>query len=370
MSNPKRIAIFCDGTWNQPDQRDQGKVQPTNVVKLYDAVAQGNVDDTEQLAFYQKGVGTDGLVSQVLGGAFGYGLSSNVKRAYRLLSDNFDPGDEIFLFGFSRGAYTARSLAGLIRNCGVLRREHSPRVSNAYHLYRKRGDGAHPNSKIAIDFRRKYSHESRVKFIGVWDTVGSLGIPLSWRNPFPCVVHMLSKHWQFHDVTLSSYVDNAFHALAIDEVRKSFTPTIWEQDEKDVHQTLEQQWFPGVHSNVGGGYADTGLSDIAHLWMQEKAAECGLVFTPPAANDRPQPDPGGVLRDPRSFLYRLLAQFIGTHVRPVAAERRDKKTGQLLKTAEGVDESANERMDLLLQPPYRPKNLLAFLERKQNHPPG
>ena len=229
-----------------------------------------------------------------------------MRDCYRFLVERYEPGDELFLFGFSRGAFTARSLAGLIRNAGILRREHAGRVDEAYRLYRARGDLAHPSGIESRIFRRWYSHEPDVHFIGVWDTVGALGIP-GMRG------RLAERMWGFHDTQLSSHVSNAFHALAIDERRRPFAPTLWDRPADAPGQTLEQVWFAGVHSDVGGGYPNPGLSEIALLWMAGRAAACGLAFDAGQFTKVATPDEerrrlaAEVAPDPLAELARLAA---------------------------------------------------------------
>ena len=170
---PKRLIVCCDGTWNKPDQPS-----PTNVTKLALYVASQDPAGIEQRVFYDKGVGT-GRFDHLLGGAFGVGLSKNVQDGYRFLVANYEPGDELFFFGFSRGAYTARSIVGFIRNSGLLKREYADKLAPAYDLYRRRDDASHPDAAEAELFRKSFAYKPRVKFIGVWDTVGAFGIPLS-----------------------------------------------------------------------------------------------------------------------------------------------------------------------------------------------
>ncbi len=167
-----------------------------------------------------------------------------------------------------------RSTVGFVRNCGILRREHAGRVDEAYAFYRSRRSRTHPQSIEAQLFRRSYSYETRIRFIGVWDTVGALGIPFSRLR----LVNLLNRRWQFHDTDLSTTVDAAFQALAIDEKRGPFRPTIWKQQANADGQRLEQVWFAGVHSDIGGGYPDPALAEIALCWMVDRASACGLVF--------------------------------------------------------------------------------------------
>lgn len=276
---PKRLVVCCDGTWNEPDELRHGVGAPTNVAKLALGVETG--DATDQLLFYEPGVGTT-PDERISGGAFGYGLSRNICDGYRFLAERFSPGDQLFLFGFSRGAYTARSLAGLIRNCGILRSDCADRVDQAYAFYRDRTSHTHPGALASQIFRKMYSYDDdQIYFIGVWDTVGALGIPTNLPG-----WDWVSKHftdweqlWGFHDTRLSSRVKFAYHALSIDELRDPFKPTLWTEGGGDG-QTIEQVWFAGVHTEVGGGSADSSLSDIALLWMIDKAKQCGLTFKP------------------------------------------------------------------------------------------
>jgi len=337
----KRIVVCCDGTWNTPDQQDNGKPSPTNVVKTVRTVAEADSRGSPQLVYYDEGVGT-AWRDRLTGGAFGYGLSENIRQAYRYLVDHYEPGDEVFLFGFSRGAYTARSTAGFIRKCGLLKRENAFRIDEAYDFYRRRDDASHPTGAEAQNFRRKYSQEIRIKFIGVWDTVGALGIPFG-------ILRVFNRVLEFHDVKLSSYVENAFQALAIDEKRKIFVPAIWEGQAHAVDQVLEQAWFAGAHSNVGGGYADSGLSDIAFLWIKNKAEGCGLAFNEDYVEANIHPDVRGVLRDSKTGIYRLIPDYL----RPI---------GEVRTGAEAVHRSVVERMELRLRPAYRPLSLDKYLK--------
>jgi uncharacterized protein (DUF2235 family) len=286
---PRQLVVCCDGTWNEPDELRNGVAAPTNVAKLALGLLAGAA--SEQELFYEAGVGTT-ADERVLGGAFGYGLSRNVRNCYRFLAETYEQGDELYLFGFSRGAYTARSLAGLVRNCGILQKKHVEKVDQAFAFYRDHSDRTHPRALAAEIFRKMYSHpDDDIHFIGVWDTVGALGIPAG----LPGWKELATRFWGFHDTQLSSHVRFAYHALAIDEQRHAFQPTLWTLDAPAAGQTVEQVWFAGVHSEIGGGSADPALSDIALLWMVEKAKACGLRFTP-GQLERGAPDGvGGVI---------------------------------------------------------------------------
>ncbi|MPY64658.1 DUF2235 domain-containing protein, partial [Streptomyces spongiae] len=302
---------------------------------------------------------------------FGVGLSRNVIDAYRFLVHAYEPGDELYLFGFSRGAFTARSLAGLVRNSGILRREHSGRVKKAWALYRDRIET--PSGAASTLFRRAFSYEPEIHFIGVWDTVGALGIPVpgpGWTKP---VVDMVNRRWAFHDTELSSHVKGAFHALAIDEQRSAFRPTLWSRQPgtADDAQELRQVWFAGVHSDIGGGYPETSLSDIALLWMVHHARRYGLEFDTRALSPsgpremspgrstefRVRPLVMGELHDSRTGLYRV-------------ADPLHRPIGRAAKGSDGLDTGqylavpARERHDG--DAAYRPPELEKYLADEAN----
>lgn len=312
----KRIITCNDGTWNKPGTTDQGEGVMTNVEKLFKIIPGLDQQGIEQVCFYDEGVGTSpGVFNQIAGGVTGEGIDKNIKDTYRFLMWNYTgTDDELFLFGFSRGAYTARSLAGFIRNCGILKPENLHLVDEAYELYRDRTFVTHPDSDAMKSFRRNYSFNgvgnTLIKCVGVWDTVGALGIPFNIR------LLEDKTRYNFHDVTLSSWVVHAFHAMALDERRDVFKPTLWEASNKmPATNTLEQVWFSGVHANIGGGYAQSGLSDIALVWMIEKAGRIGLhvdtsLLVDDSADLKPVhicPTVKGYMRDSVAdfWLYRL-----------------------------------------------------------------
>jgi uncharacterized protein (DUF2235 family) len=294
--------------------------------------------------FYDKGVGT-GHFDRLRGGAFGWGIKRKILDAYRFLIINYEPGDELFFFGFSRGAYTVRSTFGLIRNSGLLKPEFAYKLKDAYALYRRRDDASHPDAVESELFRRSYSAEPRAKFIGVWDTVGALGLPVGGLLQF------VNKRWSFHDMTLSSWVDNAFQALAIDERRKPFQPSIWDQSLKPSGQVLEQVWFAGAHSNAGGSYPQTGLSDVTLLWMIAKAEACGLAIDHNcmATVNSPQPDPFGMLYNSQTVWYKIAG--LGDYVRPIG--QRSKESA----ASTAVERLSNPATE------YESPNLKNFLAR-------
>ena len=338
----KRLVVFCDGTWNSAD-----KPAVTNVCKLCNAVDRAEDAAVPQIVKYEPGVGTRRW-EKIRGGAFGVGLSRTLRECYEFLVDNYEPGDELFFFGFSRGAFTARSLGGLVRNSGILLAEHRGMVKDAYKLYRspKRDDA--PSAKAAKDFRDRYSHpDAEITFIGVWDTVGALGIPsLRFRLPG------LSKRWTFHDTTLSKYVHNAFHAISIDERRKPFVPTLWVKKKGELppeKQTVEQRWFAGVHSDVGGGYPDADLSDIPLRWLTDRARECGLVLKP--GEFCGEGDPSAPLHNSLSRFYRLLGP-VDRRLTAIDGEPINPTLSPSVEARRGAD------------PDYDPPGLADWLARK------
>lgn len=295
----KRIAIFADGTWNSPEQGD-----PTNVLQMAQAV-KPNHDGIEQIAFYDWGVGTDR--KQFAGGISGAGIDKNILDCYRFIIHNYNRGDQLYFYGFSRGAYTVRSLAGLIRNSGLLKREFADKVAAAYTLYRKRSKASGPNQQEAIKFRKNYAVAdiTPIEFVGVWDTVGSLGIPVPFWGT-------LGKgDFLFHDTEPSKIVQHVRHAVSIDEDREDFQPTLWSEK---PGLDLKQVWFSGVHSDVGGGYRERGLSDCAAVWMIKESDRCGLTFEPHLVKAL-SPNPADKQHNERTGIYKARKEII----RPVSA---------------------------------------------------
>ncbi len=325
----KRIIICCDGTWNNPEQKEV-----TNVVKAARALRPQGGDGTAQVVFYDWGVGSaGGLGDKLTGGALGKGIDKNIQDAYRFLVHNYKDGDEICFFGFSRGAYTARSTVGLIRNIGVLKKEYAGLIPRAYRMYRSK---AGPDAAAARRFRRDFSREVRIKFIGVWDTVGALGIPLK------VVRELLTPgKYDFHDTRLSRSVDFAAHAVAVDERRVDFKPSLWRR-KPSPELVLEQDWFAGVHCDIGGGYRETGLSDIALMWMVEQAERAGLSFDRDYLGKIARPDFRGKLHRSRRGIYWTKKPY----VRPI---------GKLGAELEKIHPTVRQRMAAVES--YRPRNV-------------
>jgi len=255
----RNIVLLFDGTWNKRSTH-------TNVSRMRNSIGTRGREDPEQPCLYDEGVGTQ-WHNRLTGGAFGRGLSENIQEGHAWLSRTHRPGDAIFVFGFSRGAYAARSLVGLIRKCGLLNRAGPQAVAAAYALYRDKSVA--PDDPQAVAFRQQHSRETRVRFIGVWDTVGALGVPIS-QVPFS------RDYYQWHDTELSKIVDYAMHAVALDEHRKDFDATLWTRL-KPENVRVEQRWFAGAHSDVGGGEGGT-LPNLALRWLQDAAEEAGLAL--------------------------------------------------------------------------------------------
>lgn len=298
----KNIVLCSDGTGNQ-DIKNRG----TNVFKIYEAVdIQGhkNEDKVKQVAFYDDGVGTANAFARVVGGMFGWGFSHNVKKLYRELVNVYEPGDRIFLFGFSRGAYTVRALAGFIQHCGVLdtryysklpREKLTDTIAQCWEDFSKdafkHADAAERRGKIPTDaevaaaweatvVRRTKNHAVNptekldIAFIGVWDTVGAIGAPFDGLREL--ISRYIRPIW-FGDNTLGSEVARACHALALDEERRTFHPELWNEKNGEEHR-IKQVWFSGVHSNVGGGYPKQGMSLVTLDWMMNEASQAELRF--------------------------------------------------------------------------------------------
>ncbi len=290
----KRLVICLDGTWNNADDHQRS----TNVVRIMRAIRHADDAGTRQITFYDKGVGTGGPLDRIRGGAFGRGLGENVRDGYRFLANNYEPRDEIYIFGFSRGAFTARSLAGFIGACGLLSKRSMGRISDAWNHYRtppRERDPAALSDMPAEDRRT-----AQIRCVGGWDTVGALGIPVRGLN------RLRRSEFEFHDAELGGNVDVALHAVSIDEKRGPFAPTLWTRKPAESDQTVEQVWFPGVHSDVGGGYPAKDLSDLALDWMIKRVdALTDLAFDAPRIGDDVAGDALGIMHESRNGLFRI-----------------------------------------------------------------
>jgi uncharacterized protein (DUF2235 family) len=334
----KRLIVLCDGTWNKAENIDRRKRKPTNVVKMVRAIQPVAPDGTVQVTYYDEGVGNNPGLDRWLGGGIGAGLDRNIREAYRFLLYNYAPGDTVFFFGFSRGAYTVRSLAGFIQHFGLLPKNHDFFVPEAYTLYRQRPFAEAEQTawqQQVSAFRAK--HETRtitIDFVGVWDTVGALGLPLSLFSL------LNSRRYQFHDARLCPIIRHAYHALAIDEQRRTFQPTLWKSPSPD--QVLEQRWFAGVHTNVGGGYEHDGLANCSLHWMKDKAVALGLAVDKQFLSFY-RPWFGDELRTSMTWFYRLLGRQL-----------RTIRTG--CDTYEVIDESVQQRQHHVAAA-YHPANV-------------
>lgn len=332
------IIICADGTWNRPEE-DIEKDFPTNVLKLARAIkpSQG---DIKQHVFYDWGLGS--YHDSIIAGATGRGIHKNILDGYRYIVQNYAPNDNIYLFGFSRGSYTVRALSGLINNCGILKRVDARLIAQAWKIYKSPQKKYHPRGEAAKRFRADHSHNSRkIHFVGVWDTVGALGIPFSLMGLF-------DRHDEFYDTKMGSNVSIARHALAIDEQREDFEPTVWTPR---PGVDLKQVWFSGVHSDVGGSYPPdkkTGIraSDIPLAWMLEEASTAGLKIEP---HIRQSLTDGikGKLHKSRNHVYRLKSPL---H-RPLVIDGKPTRIHPSVKARYEKDSK------------YRPPRLKALVEK-------
>ena len=268
----KNIIFCADGTW-------QSSSSNTNVYRFFKSL----LISGSQIAFYDDGVGADGSgLGHILGGAFGEGLNDKIKMAYAKIAHVYEAGDEIFLYGFSRGAFTARCLGGMIANIGLpLGSFNDALVDGAFAAYRDPDDRAAMLAKLSA-----YNlADATIRMVGVWDTVGSLGIPSLIGGVDPL-------RYGFLDTTLHPDVKNAFQCLAIDERRAEFPATLW-TGAPAPGQTIEQVWFTGCHGDVGGGCAPddadggTLLSDVTLIYMLQRAYKLGLQIDPAVLSSLP-----------------------------------------------------------------------------------
>jgi hypothetical protein len=415
LSDRNTIILLLDGTWNDADVGDTD----TNVVRLRDAIARTlkkrtraeegddswryevsvakaaeiaadkaknagtGVDPTtkvtglhshgqEYIVLYQRGVGT-GAFDRLGGALFGSGLSDNVRRAYKFLSYFYRPGDSVFVFGFSRGAFTARSLIGYVGAAGLLTRENCTREleHKAWQYYRTPPEDRLPGAWVELQKSTHPIATVRVACVGVFDTVGALGVPVGILNK------LNRDKYSFHNVELSSITDVNLHALAIDEQRLPFQATIWRKPKfKQYHTSTEQVWFSGVHADIGGGYVDVSsresgakaLDDITFDWMIRRLRHYYPEF-PVDEADWVKADKewaAGPQHNSRTSFYELypaahrvignhqLSQ-LGRHAKPVCYDRHSDPIGEMVHVSALMRLGANPR--------YRPINLCAALDR-------
>jgi hypothetical protein len=361
----KRLVVCCDGTWNKPDSQTI-----TNVEKIARTVQSdpGVTGGVHQLVYYASGVGAGSYAAdRLLGGAFGFGLFHNVIACYRFLAQNYEDGDEVFIMGFSRGAYTARSVAGMIGRVGLLTKVSlvEERLPAAVRHYQRTNLPQGAFGASVDEFKHDHCHLGKVDFLGVFDTVGALGLP-GLRRHGP----------QFHDVQLSRQVLRARHALALDETRLKFAPTFWEAPEPvegapaDRQVTTEdervkQVWFEGAHSDVGGGYPETGLSDTSLLWMVREAHQAGLVFDVPLLSHYVHSGSDPIRHDPLNRLYKVDNLFLGVKGRLGRGRQTSAFSGGLRRLTN--DRALSVRVSSsavthFQEGDYEPANLSAFAD--------
>lgn len=327
---PKNIVIFSDGTG-----QEGGKGDNTNIYKLFNMVEDRT---SNQVAFYDRGLGTGWR--KFTGKAFGAGISKNILECYEFIFENFYAGDQIFLFGFSRGATTVRSLSGFIHMFGVLPKSRPELIKKAYKIYQTR-DKKKRDKKAAKFVSKHHTMWTKVQFLGVWDTVAALGVPIKLLGVILDKIPFF-RH-RFHDLKLSECVIHARHALAIDDKRLTFHPTLWET-EVSQDQSMKQVWFCGMHTDVGGGYPEQGLADITLTWMVREAKENGLaIYSDHDVSINPNPD--GIMHDSRGG---FLTQFYRKKTRTWDASSH----GKPVVYQSVLDRTLNEqnRKD----PPYKP----------------
>lgn len=364
----KRLVVCCDGTWNDPATR-------TNVWRLKNAIAARAVSidggEIPQWVYYDAGVGTE-RGNRLTGGMLGMGLSRNLKEAYRFLVESYAEGDEIWCFGFSRGAYTARSLCGFLGVAGLLRHRDLGLLDDAFEYYRlpaaKRAASRYGRIRDDLHLHTKEKCLS-VRLLGVFDTVGALGVPLPWLKAI--------TQWrsvEFHDTELSSLIENAYQALAIDERRGPFRPTLWTGepgearacDGRMVPQRVVQAWFAGVHSDVGGGYDEKACSDVVLDWMLDVARLLGLVLREDYVERELRADHLAPLHESYTWPWRLAERIPGFTkggARPIGNEQRRARNLDPIAPTEVLHWTAPTRAAAAgagLPPgrsPYWPENL-------------
>ena len=345
----KRIVICADGTWNVRDQVDKHSKtrHPTNVTKIARAILPRDTRGVDQVVCYHEGVGTSHGLDRYTGGAFGEGIENNIRDLYRFIVYNYAPGDQLFFFGFSRGAFTVRTLAGFMNLVGLIEKTDDYYIPELYACYEKKQKLDSPEAKKALRHLQGEPRSSPpITFIGVWDTVGALGAPGFLGQLFR------RGRYQYHDVGLNASIRNAFHALAIDERRKPFQPNLWTRPAGYAGR-LEQAWFAGVHSNVGGSSAPDGLANEALHWIVEKAEGAGLAVDSKFLAHY-KPCFNSPMQDSMTTMYRAL----GEYVRPI---------GKQVADGGEIHQSAIDRRNLP-ECAYDPVNLKECLGRSGGPP--
>lgn len=311
----KNIVICYDGTNAEYGSHN------TNVVKTFEAI----IRDDNQIAFYDPGVGTFSFFGRtigrkigiLLGMLFGYGIRRNIEDGYEYLMNTYQTGDRVYIFGFSRGAYTARALAGMLHQFGVLQKGSKNLIPYVSKMYFKKA--RRKNLSVIKEFKKTFAHPCDPYMIGLWDTVGALGPNLSKKFP---------------DLKLNPDIKYGFQAISIDEKRKPFNVVLWDETSKTKDQVIEQVWFSGVHSEVGGGCSknDCSLSDIAFAWMMDKASGCYLKLRDNWGAGLNK-NPGSEMHDPCTWPWIILGLRRkrkiprGARIHQSAADRIKNKDG-------------------------------------------
>lgn len=294
----KNIVVFSDGTG-----QEGGEGNPTNVYQMFRMIENRTA---HQIAYYDAGVGTGWR--KFTGNVGGMGISRNIKQGYRFIFDHYEAGDQIYLFGFSRGAATVRSLSAFIHHFGILPKSRPELIDRAWKLYRRRGrDNFEQKAEEFVG--RHHTMWARVRVLGCYDTVAALGLPYRWASALVDGIPLF-RH-KFHNFTLSESVEHAAHAVAIDDERTTFHPVLWDAAIDESYQSVRQVWFAGMHTDVGGGYPERGLSDIVLVWLTRHAVSHGLRIHPEHRVAISEDD-GGLMHDSRgrsvTKLYRKKAR--------------------------------------------------------------
>ncbi|MDA9408917.1 hypothetical protein XH80_19940 [Bradyrhizobium sp. CCBAU 45384] len=360
--------MFLDGTWNSVDSN-------TNVWRMRALCAAKGLDGKPQLVYYEVGV------NGFLGGVFGQGLDENIRLAYEWLIENYNQGDEIFIFGFSRGAFTARALAGLVAINGVLKAGSPIGVTELFDRYKK-GDeesiwrlkdiaATGDTSKLTEQEKwlLKYSESAQVKVMGVWDTVGSVGLA---AGNIPGISR---SQFDYLQTGLRIHILNGYHALAIDEHRNDFAPTLWDvHHPKDPNAVIakprplsgvEQRWFVGAHANVGGGYQTDLLAQAPLRWMMKKAELHGLSFRSEVDLDG-EAATAPIADSYASFGSGLYAWLTSPLYRTIGREPDIREDGTHINVNETIDANVFKRWRA--DPTYRPANVIEWAWRKKVDP--
>jgi uncharacterized protein (DUF2235 family) len=346
---PKNIIICCDGTNNKFGRKN------SNVVKLFSILKNSN----EQICYYDPGVGTMAdtgwlspikkKLSIIFGQAFGLGLQKNVEEAYTYLMKNYEQSDNIYLFGFSRGAYTVRVLAGLIRMCGLMKKGSENLVPYAYEIYSRKN----LDFKVGAQFKKRFGRPVSIHFMGIWDTVSSVGWVYNFKT-YPYTAY-------------NDDINIIRHALAIDEKRTFFTQNYLKEKEGD-DRDVKQVWFTGVHSDVGGSYPEeeSGLSKISLRWMIKEAELKGIeidsgrydrIVLGRGNNDYCEPDHNAMIHNSMSTGF-LIAEFLPRKIKDYSTGKVSYKIPlqrpRVIPESALIHQSVFERMN---QMDYKPENL-------------